>query len=41
MVKAKDDLDPLSVALVDMFQKLKLAKPLIERAVGKPSATPT
>ncbi|QRY68212.1 hypothetical protein JVX98_07965 [Ensifer sp. PDNC004] len=36
MVKAKNDLDPLSVALVDMFQKMKLAKPVIEEAVGKP-----
>ncbi len=36
LLQSKQDLDPLSVALVDMFQKLKVARPIIESSVGKP-----
>lgn len=32
---SKDDLDPLSVALVDLYRNLKRARPIIEHAVGK------
>ncbi|MDW5315517.1 hypothetical protein [Rhizobium sp. PL01] len=35
LMHKKQDLDTLSVALVDMFRNLKLAQPIIEAAVGK------
>ncbi|MBB2841415.1 UNVERIFIED_ORG: ribosomal protein L29 [Rhizobium etli] len=35
LMTEKQDLDPLGVALVDYFIKMKAAKPVIEAAVGK------
>lgn len=34
-MRAKDDLDPLSVTLVEMFRNMKTVKPLLEESVGK------
>ncbi|MBZ9654659.1 hypothetical protein [Phyllobacterium lublinensis] len=39
-MKTKQDLDPLGLALVDMFQNLKTVQPLLEEAVGKPTSSP-
>ncbi len=41
LTNTKQDLDPLSVALVTMFSDLKLAQPILEQAVGKPFAAST
>ncbi|MGO8016305.1 hypothetical protein AB9E19_15270 [Rhizobium leguminosarum] len=35
LMKKKQDLDPLGVSMVDYFEKLNAAKPIIEAAVGK------
>lgn len=39
LFKKKQDLDPLGVSLVDYFEKLNTAKPVIEAAVGKTTET--
>ncbi|KLK91441.1 hypothetical protein AA309_20330 [Microvirga vignae] len=39
LVNGKKDLDPLSVALVRLFQDMKEVRPIIEEAVGKPTAS--
>ena len=38
LTNTKQDLDPLSVALVAMFRDLEAAQPVLEQAVGKPFA---
>lgn len=41
LTNTKQDLDPLSVALVTMFRDLKAAQPVLEQAVGKPFVAST
>lgn len=38
LVNTIDDLDPLSIAFLDLLQNEKIAKPVFEEAIGKKSA---